>query len=168
MSDPMRMTLSDQHPWVFICSIIYYGAFSHAFFSSNVLLLKSGTLSPMQRLKFWLPQYIFYIYICYFKLKASQHHYFIYFILKPNFTRTNMFLLYLCCVLLSFSVHFGRIRFYSAQFGLSCPLRFYSVHFGHILFYSVHFGLIQFNFVHFFHLGYVRSIMSTLVLFSSI
>ena len=42
MSDPRRITLSDQHPWIFICSIIYYGAFSHAFFSSDALLLKSG------------------------------------------------------------------------------------------------------------------------------
>ena len=42
MSDPRRMTLSDQHLWIFICSIIYYGAFSHAFFSSDALLLKSG------------------------------------------------------------------------------------------------------------------------------
>ena len=48
--DPLGPT-----PWVFICSIIYYGAFSHAFFSSDVLLLKSGTLSPTQRLKFWPP-----------------------------------------------------------------------------------------------------------------
>ena len=37
------MTFSDQHPWIFICSIIYYGAFSHTFFSSDALLLKSGT-----------------------------------------------------------------------------------------------------------------------------
>ena len=48
--DPLGPT-----PWLFICSIIYYGAFSHAFFSSDVLLLKSGTLSPTQRLKFWAP-----------------------------------------------------------------------------------------------------------------
>ena len=37
------MTLSEKHPWVFICSIIYYGAFFHASFSSDALLLKSGT-----------------------------------------------------------------------------------------------------------------------------
>ena len=42
MLDPRRMTLSDQHLWIFICSIIYYGAFSHTFFSSDALLLKSG------------------------------------------------------------------------------------------------------------------------------
>ena len=50
------MTLSDQHPWVFICSIIYYGVFFYAFFSSDALLLKNETLNPKQRLKFWLPQ----------------------------------------------------------------------------------------------------------------
>ena len=37
------MTFSDQHPWIFICYIIYYEAFFHAFFSSDALLLKSGT-----------------------------------------------------------------------------------------------------------------------------
>ena len=53
------MTLSDQHPWILICSTIYYEAFSHAFFSSDALLLKNGTLSPVQRLKFWPPQIYF-------------------------------------------------------------------------------------------------------------
>ena len=43
MSDPRRMTLSDQHPWIFICSIFSYRAFSHASFSSDALLLKSET-----------------------------------------------------------------------------------------------------------------------------
>ena len=50
------MTLSDQHPRIFICSTTHYGAFPRAFFSSDALLLKNGTLSPAQRLKFWPPQ----------------------------------------------------------------------------------------------------------------
>ena len=53
------MTLSDQHPWILICSTIYYGAFPRAFFSLDILLLKNGTLSSAQRLKFWPPQYYF-------------------------------------------------------------------------------------------------------------
>ena len=55
MSDPRRMTLSDQHPRIFICSTTHYGAFPHAFFSLDALLLKNGALSPMQRLKFLGP-----------------------------------------------------------------------------------------------------------------
>ena len=49
------MTLSDQHPRMFICSTTYYGAFPHAFLSSDALLLKNGTLSSTQRLKFLAP-----------------------------------------------------------------------------------------------------------------
>ena len=59
LSDPRMMTLSDQHPWILICSTIYYGAFPRAFFSLDILLLKNGTLSSAQRLKFWPPQYYF-------------------------------------------------------------------------------------------------------------
>ena len=57
------MTLSDQHPWIFICSTIYYGAFPHTFFSSDELLLKNGTVSPAQRLKFWPPQLLLLLFI---------------------------------------------------------------------------------------------------------
>ena len=56
LSNPRRMALSDQHPWILICSTIYYGAFPRAFFSSDILLLKNRTLSAVQRLKFWPPQ----------------------------------------------------------------------------------------------------------------
>ena len=49
------MTLSDQHPRIFICSTTYYVAFPHAFLSSDTLLLKNGTLSLTQRLKFLAP-----------------------------------------------------------------------------------------------------------------
>ena len=61
LSDPRRMTLSDQHPWTLICSNIYYGAFPRAFFSSDALSLKNGTLSPAQRLKFWPPQFLLFL-----------------------------------------------------------------------------------------------------------
>ena len=47
--------LLDQHPRIFICSTTHYGAFPHAFFSSNALSLKNETLSPTQRLKFLAP-----------------------------------------------------------------------------------------------------------------
>ena len=67
MSDPRRMTFSDQHPWILICFTIYYGAFLRAFFSLDILLLKNETLSLAQRLKFWPPQLLIvfklYIYI---------------------------------------------------------------------------------------------------------
>ena len=63
LSDSRRMTLSDQHPWIFICSTIYYGSFPHTFFSSDELLLKNGTVSPAQRLKFWPPQLLLLLFI---------------------------------------------------------------------------------------------------------
>ena len=55
------MTLSNQHPWIFIYSIIYYGAFSHAFFSSDALLLKSGAQAQRKGSSF-RPHNIFFIF----------------------------------------------------------------------------------------------------------
>ena len=52
------MTLSDQHPRIFICSTTHYGAFPHTFFFSDALLLKNETLNPTQRLKFLAPTII--------------------------------------------------------------------------------------------------------------
>ena len=108
-----------------------------------------------------------------------------YLIFKPNFNTTNVFLLYLCCVLRPnlvhlvlfspirsiwsysvCSVYFGSIRSHSIRFGLIRstlvlfgPLCLYSVHF-------VHFGLIRSNLVHYVHFGHILFIRSYLVLFS--
>ena len=97
--------------------------------------------------------YIFYIYICYLTLKTSQHHYFIYLIFKPNFTTTNVFLLYFCCVLQSTLVLFIAIR---STLVLFSPLWFYLVHFGPIQSTLVLFDpiwSIRSYSVHFVHFG---------------
>ena len=82
MLDPRRMTLSDQYPWIFICSIIYYGAFSHAFFSSDALLLKSGTQAQRKGSSFCPHNFSFLLLISinyYYLFKIR-----IFFLLKMN------------------------------------------------------------------------------------
>ena len=86
---------------------------------------------------------------------------------KSNFTTTNMFLLYFCCVLQStsiifgpcwshlvHSVYFGPIQSTLVLFGPLCPLSSYSVHL--VLFNPLCFYLVQF--------GSIQSILFTLVL----
>lgn len=106
------------------------------------------------------------IYISYLYLlphfEGFTHHCFNYLIFKPNFTPTNVFLLYFCCVLMSTLVQFGPIQ----------PTLVYCVHFdpvwsNSILFstlwsYSVLFSPNCSNLVHCVHFGLI---WSTLVLF---
>ena len=73
-------------------------------------------------------------------MKALQHHYFIYLIFKPNFTTTNVFLLYSVLFgphwsILSTSVPFGSIRSICLRWSYSL----YLVLFGTLWSYSVYY-----------------------------
>ena len=93
-------------------------------------------------------------------MKDSQYHYFILLIFKPNFITTNVFLLHFCCVL-RFSLS------HSVLFGLFCPPLSYSVHFGFIRWTSFHFYPIESIRSFSVHIGPIwsNSTMSNLVLF---